>query len=405
MISSSRRTGWPGPLRQHPGGDQPGARLFQRIVVPLRCSPVILRAGRRAQRVQHRLHRRRAPGGQVALQPSRAAEGRPQPHRPVRETVLILIAGGVPAVQVLGQSGQIDQIRAPVRSRQELAVGVSADGLGQPARPVAEQPRPRLGHPPVRQRRGDQRVGLQPPHPRDLRSRGLAARLGLPRQPHPRGPVPVPLQASAGNAEGGAASSRAPPSAATRPPPAPAGSRPATRPATPTHRRGPGNPARPTATPAPAPHPPEPARTNATRNRVRRSRTSRTQERPGREPQDPPGQDQPGQDQPGQEHRRDCQCCPAARTRPPTGRPAPTRSPAAAPSAAAARPRPRHRTPRTQRQRPGSRPRRPRRQRTNPPRPRHPRGQPRECPSQDRSPPASLRHRKTARSLTRSHIR
>ena len=54
--------GLPGPVGQAAGGEQPQARLFQGVVVPLGPAAGVLRAGFPGQRVQHRLQRGGAPG-------------------------------------------------------------------------------------------------------------------------------------------------------------------------------------------------------------------------------------------------------------------------------------------------------------------------------------------------------
>ena len=73
----------------HGRRDQPLTRLLQRVMTPLRRGPGIFRAAPVRQRVQDHLQAGRAFGRQIALQPPRAAERGLQPHRPVREPVVV----------------------------------------------------------------------------------------------------------------------------------------------------------------------------------------------------------------------------------------------------------------------------------------------------------------------------
>ena len=68
-----------GPLGQHPGGDQPGECLLQRVVVTLALGALILRASLLPERVNDRGQGRGAGRGQVTVEAADAAEGAVQP--------------------------------------------------------------------------------------------------------------------------------------------------------------------------------------------------------------------------------------------------------------------------------------------------------------------------------------
>ena len=159
--------GCPARSGRHPDGDQPPARLLQRVVLALALGPQILRARPLAQRVQHRLQRRGALRGQVPVQLPGAAEGGVQPHPPVREPVIAVVVGPAqPAPHLLGQRAQVGQRprRRPPRASR-IYIRVRRVLLGQQVGPVADLPRPRRRELPGGQRPADRRMRRQPAHP------------------------------------------------------------------------------------------------------------------------------------------------------------------------------------------------------------------------------------------------
>ncbi len=193
--------GLAGPLGQAAAGDEPGARFFEGVVPPLGQGAGVFGAAGRRQGVQHGADRGGAAGGQVAFEPGGAVEGGGQPQAAVVEPVAVAVGGGVPAVQFLGQPGQVGEAESAGGGGQQQCVGVVAVAVGEPAGPVGDLPGPRQGDLPGGQRRGDEGVGLQVPHPGGLGGGGAAGGLGLPGQPHPRRAVAVAGQPAAGHGE------------------------------------------------------------------------------------------------------------------------------------------------------------------------------------------------------------
>ena len=85
--------GLPGPVRHAPGGDQPPARLLQRVVTALPHRPGVLGPGLLPQRVQHRAQRRGALRRQVPGQLPALTERHIQADRPVPEPVVPSVSG------------------------------------------------------------------------------------------------------------------------------------------------------------------------------------------------------------------------------------------------------------------------------------------------------------------------
>ena len=198
--------GLPGPLGQQPRADQPQHCLLQRVVAALRLAPDILRPGRRGQRIQHRAHDGRALRGQVPGQHPGAAERGLHPDGPVRERLILLLAGALLRVPVLvldlvfgegagvdlpGQPGQVRHIRAARRRPQQDRIRVFPALLGQLVRPAADGPRDRLRDLPGGQRRGDLRMRGSPLHPRGVPDGGALGDLGLVDQPRPRAVIRI----------------------------------------------------------------------------------------------------------------------------------------------------------------------------------------------------------------------
>ena len=184
----------PGPLRQQPRGHQPPHRLGQRVMAALRLAPVILRPGRRRQRIQHRGHQRGALRGQVPGDDPGTAERGLHPHRPVPERlvlVLVLVVGPGAGVDLPGQPGQVRHIRPAHRRAEQDRVRVRLAVSGQLAGPPADGPGDRLRHLPGGQRRGDLRVRGRPPHPRGVPDRGAPGHMGLVDQPGPRAVIRI----------------------------------------------------------------------------------------------------------------------------------------------------------------------------------------------------------------------
>ena len=133
----------PGPLRQQPGRGQPAHRLGQRVVVPLALGPVILFPGRGRQRVQHRGHRRGAPGGQVPVQDPGAADRGGQLHLPVGELPARVLIRQVPAgphVHLREQPRQVRQPQPAGEGGQQLLIRRVPVLLGELAGPQADHP-------------------------------------------------------------------------------------------------------------------------------------------------------------------------------------------------------------------------------------------------------------------------
>ena len=92
-ICAQTLTGCPARSGSRPGRGQAAHRLLQPVVVPLLPGPVVLRAGRGGQRIQHRRDDRRALRGQVPGQDARALERGHQPHAPVPEIPVRVLIG------------------------------------------------------------------------------------------------------------------------------------------------------------------------------------------------------------------------------------------------------------------------------------------------------------------------
>ena len=184
----------PGPLRQQIRGQQPAHRLGERVVVALRPGPQILAPGRCCQRVQHRLHHRRALWGQVAADDSGPVKGGLERDAPVQVPVVL-------AARVR-PGGAVPDLRADRRQRPQPGPGpggrhhdllrLAPELPGDRARPLGHLQGRRPGqHVPLGQRAQQHRVvagqglhglvlaGLAPGHP------------GGVHQPGPGRPLPV----------------------------------------------------------------------------------------------------------------------------------------------------------------------------------------------------------------------
>ncbi len=192
----------PGPLRQHPRADQPGARFLQRVMPPLPHAPCVFRAGRPGQSVRAPPRPRRRTAG------SDPRSSRPAPSKVVSSRTLrssnpssSSVGLGVLTAHVLGDERQIGQPRPVRRGRQQLAVRAVAHPGGQPISPVRDL----LAHdsdtlPSARAAATTGCPRRRRIHP-TLAARRRAGRLSLPGQPHPRRAVPVPRQPAARHAE------------------------------------------------------------------------------------------------------------------------------------------------------------------------------------------------------------
>ncbi len=138
--------GLPGPVRQPPGGDQPAAGFLQRVVVPLAGGAQVLGPGPAVQGVQHGLQRGRGRRGQVTVEAGVAlvVAGQLQPPlaEPVALPARVGIGPGGAGPDLLGEGGQVGQVRAAGGGGQQDPVGLVAGVRGQLAGPVTEVPRP-----------------------------------------------------------------------------------------------------------------------------------------------------------------------------------------------------------------------------------------------------------------------
>jgi len=83
----------PRPAWDHVRADQQLAGLLQRVVEPLRLAAVVFRAALLAQRLQHRLHRRRALRRQVPGHPAGVVDRRTELQVPVLEPAVVIGVG------------------------------------------------------------------------------------------------------------------------------------------------------------------------------------------------------------------------------------------------------------------------------------------------------------------------
>ena len=128
----------PGPLGQQIRGQQPPHRLPQRVMIALRPGPQVPAARRGRQRIQHRLHHRRALRGQIPADHPGPLERRVKRHAPVQVPVVLILGvrrrGPVPDLRA--DRGQRPQVRpGPGRRHQELLGLVPVlrgDGAGPP---------------------------------------------------------------------------------------------------------------------------------------------------------------------------------------------------------------------------------------------------------------------------------
>ncbi len=184
--------GLPGPVGNHPGRDQPPARLEQRIVVTLPDRAGVLGAGLLPQGVQDGPQRLGGVPGQVTVQAARAAEPGPQPDLPVLEPRLpAVIIGAQAAADLGGQGLQVIQFRAAGGRGQQDQVRVVTGGHRQRVGPVTDLSRPRRRHRPGGQGVTHGPVGVEAPHPGHGGGGGRAGDPGLPPQPRPRRPATV----------------------------------------------------------------------------------------------------------------------------------------------------------------------------------------------------------------------
>ena len=140
----------PGPLRQQVRRGQPAHRLGQRVVVPLPLGPVVFFPGRGGQRVQHRGHRRGAPGGQVAVQDPGAADGGGQLHLAVGELPARVLIRQVPAGPHVHLGEQRRQVRQPQARRPRPPATARRPGPGTPGgacRSTGRSPDPPIRRP------------------------------------------------------------------------------------------------------------------------------------------------------------------------------------------------------------------------------------------------------------------
>ena len=194
--------GLPGAVGHAPGGDQLPARFFQAVMVTLAHGAGVFRAGFLAERVQHRVQRSGALRGQVTFHPARVIQGPVQPQPPIREPTIIGVGLGAAAPHLLRQPGQIRQLRAARRSRQQNLIGVRLLTFGEFAGPGADLPRPRRRDLPRRQRLADRRMRGQPPCPADRPGGRAAGDPGLPPKPRSCRALPVVLAAAGGDERG-----------------------------------------------------------------------------------------------------------------------------------------------------------------------------------------------------------
>ena len=140
-----RLGGLPGSPGHHLGRDEPSAGLLQRVMASLGGGPQILRPGRLAERFEHRGHRGRATGSQVAGEPARPGEGQIQQQPPVLKPVIISVGltRAAALIHLLRQPGQICQFRPASRGGGQDRISVLTHVLGQPVTPAADRPRPR----------------------------------------------------------------------------------------------------------------------------------------------------------------------------------------------------------------------------------------------------------------------
>ena len=202
VMSSSRRTGCPARCGSIPSAAISRVhRLLQRVVPPLHHGAGVLGPPRPGQRVDHRLGRGRAPGGQVTLQPPRPAERPGEPDRPVGEPVSSP-PGRRAARRSSSATSEVRQVRAPpapVSSSPSACPARRRGGVGPVARSAAAHDTEIV--PSASAAASDAGAPARPAHPAHLRPRGRAGSLGLPGQPHPRRPVPVAGQPAARHAE------------------------------------------------------------------------------------------------------------------------------------------------------------------------------------------------------------
>ncbi len=123
----------PGPLRQAVGAEQPQAGFFQRVVLPLRRGAQVFGAAPGRQAAQHGVDGGGAAGGQVTVEPARAAERPLQPDAAVGEPVIgVAVGGRVAAEQFLGDLPELGQGRPAGGRVEQQPVGGAAGVFGEP---------------------------------------------------------------------------------------------------------------------------------------------------------------------------------------------------------------------------------------------------------------------------------
>jgi hypothetical protein len=185
----------PGPAGEHSRGDQPPARLLQRVVAALGCRAGVFWPRLPAQGLQHGGQGGGASRGQIAVEPTCSGERDVQPGAAVAETIVAWarLVRASSLVHLLGQARQVGQVRATGRGTGQNPVRIAAHALGQPVTPLADRPGPGPGDLPRREHVPDHRVSGQPPRPAHRPGGRAFGDPRLPRQPYPGRTLPVGL--------------------------------------------------------------------------------------------------------------------------------------------------------------------------------------------------------------------
>jgi hypothetical protein len=153
-------------------------------VEPFLPGPVVFRACFLAQGLQHRADRRRAPGGQVAADDRRPAEGGAELKEPVFELAVRVAGAGLPLAPALGRAArdhrQVIQRRPGRGGVEQDPIGLGPHLIGELPGPVRDRERQRTGDVTRRQRGIQQRPLAEPAHLPDRGPRPLL------RHPRPR---------------------------------------------------------------------------------------------------------------------------------------------------------------------------------------------------------------------------
>ena len=218
--------GLPGPVRHHPGRDQPPARLLQRVVVTLPDGAGVLGPRLLAQGIQDGLERLGAAPGQVTIQAARAAQGGPHPAPAgPRTPAPPPRPPAQPPPHLPRQRLQVRQLRAPAAAASKITSASSRAATGSGSVQSQTCRAHDAERAPAPARRGPPGEG-EPPHPPDRRRTRAAGDPGLPPQPRPRRPLTV-IGVPALGRRTPTAPPTGPPPAPTPPAPEPAGTPPA----------------------------------------------------------------------------------------------------------------------------------------------------------------------------------